>query len=216
MSVFAHGPKSGPLASPPPCGEGQGWGSGGASSAVDTHCPTPTPNPSPQGGGESRGIAEHVIRQAAAGMLAFGLTLASAVPTHAVEPDEMLKDPALEARARTVSAELRCLVCQNESIDESHAPLAHDIRMLVRQRLEAGDSNQQVVDYLVARYGQFILLKPPFEAQTLLLWGTPLLVIVAGGIAIAVAARRRPTRDPARPLTDTERRKLEELVGPPA
>jgi cytochrome c-type biogenesis protein CcmH len=144
------------------------------------------------------------------------LALALVAPAHAVEPDEMLKDPALEARARTVSTELRCLVCQNESIDESHAPLAHDIRVLVRQRLEAGDTNQQVVDFLVSRYGQFILLKPPFEVQTLLLWGTPLLVLVAGGVAIAAAARRRPARDPARPLTDTERRKLDELVGPSA
>ena len=125
----------------------------------------------------------------------------------------MLKDPALEVRARAVSAELRCLVCQNESIDESHAPLAHDIRMLVRQRLEAGDSNAQVRDYLVARYGEFILLKPPFEPQTLLLWGTPLLVLALGGIAVAFAARRKPTRDPARPLSDSEQRKLDELLG---
>ena len=160
-------------------------------------------------------------RRAAPGWLrvmasALWLALALAAPAHAVEPEEMLKDPVLEARARTVSTELRCLVCQNESIDESHAPLAHDIRVLVRQRLEAGDTNKQVIDYLVGRYGQFILLKPPFEAQTLLLWGTPLLVIVAGGLAIAFAARRRPTRDPARPLSETERRKLDELLGPSA
>ena len=149
-------------------------------------------------------------------VLALLCALALGGVARAVEPDEILKDPALEARARTVSAELRCLVCQNESIDESHAPLAHDIRMLVRQRLEAGDTNQQVVDYLVSRYGQFILLKPPFELQTLLLWGTPLLVILAGGIAIAFAARRRPARDPARPLSEGEQRKLDELLGPSA
>ena len=205
--------QSGLLASPPPCGEGQGWGSGRASPAADAHGPTPTPDPSPQGGGGSRGVVAQALRQVAAGLcLAFAL----AAPAHAVEPDEMLKDPMLEARARTVSAELRCLVCQNESIDESHAPLAHDIRMLVRQRLEAGDSNQQVLDGLVARYGQFILLKPPFEPQTLLLWGAPLLVVVAGGLAIWFAARNRSTRDPARPLSETEQRKLDELLGPSA
>ena len=167
------------------------------------------PPPPFHGGGSAR-----LVSRAAMGLVVLGMLLAA--PAHAVEPDEILKDPALEARARTVSAELRCLVCQNESIDESHAPLAHDIRILVRQRLEAGDTNQQVVDYLVSRYGEFILLKPPFEVQTLLLWGTPLLVIVAGGIAIAFAARRRPARDPARPLSETEQRKLDELLGPSA
>ena len=166
------------------------------------------PPPSLHGGGYARRIS-----RAARSLVALGL-LVTAAPAHAVEPEEMLKDPALEARARTVSTELRCLVCQNESIDESHAPLAHDIRVLVRQRLEAGDTNQQVVDYLVSRYGQFILLKPPFEPQTLLLWGTPLLVIVAGVTAIAFAARRRPARDPARPLSEVEQRKLDELLGP--
>ena len=145
--------------------------------------------------------------------IALALALGLAGAAHAVEPGEMLKDPALEARARQVSADLRCLVCQNESIDESHAPLAHDIRVLVRQRLEAGESNAQVRDYLVARYGQFILLKPPFEPQTLLLWGTPLLVLALGGIAMAFAARRRPTRDPARPLSESEQRRLDELLG---
>ncbi len=126
----------------------------------------------------------------------------------------MLKDPALESRARDVSTGLRCLVCQNESIDESHADLARDIRLLVRQRLLAGDSNSQIKDYLVARYGQFILLKPPFETQTLLLWGTPLIVLVLGGIGIAFAVRGRkaPTRDPARPLSEAEQRRLEELL----
>ncbi|MBE7219429.1 MAG: cytochrome c-type biogenesis protein CcmH [Caulobacteraceae bacterium] len=145
--------------------------------------------------------------------LALILGLALAGTARAVEPGEMLKDPALEARARVVSAELRCLVCQNESIDESHAALAHDIRVLVRQRIEAGDTNAQVRAYLVARYGQFILLKPPVERQTLLLWGTPVLVLVLGGLAIAAAARRRPARDPARPLSEAERSRLDELVG---
>ena len=176
-----------------------------AAAAPSTACGGPPPPL--HGGGYARRVWS-----VASGLVALGLLVAA--PAHAVEPDEMLKDPALEARARTVSAELRCLVCQNESIDESHAPLAHDIRILVRQRLEAGDTNQQVVDGLVARYGEFILLKPPFELQTLLLWGTPLLVIVAGGVAIAFAARRRPVRGPARPLSESERRKLDELLDP--
>ena len=146
---------------------------------------------------------------------AAALGLALVMPARAVEPGEMLKDPTLEARAREVSAGLRCLVCQNESIDESHADLARDIRLLVRQRLEAGDTNGQVKDYLVARYGQFILLKPPFETQTLLLWGTPFIVLVLGGIGIAFAtrSRRMPTRDPARPLSEAEQRRLDELLA---
>ena len=148
------------------------------------------------------------------GSVALLLLLALAAPAHAVEPGEMLKSPALESRARDVSTGLRCLVCQNESIDESHADLARDIRLLVRQRLLAGDSNSQVSDYLVARYGQFILLKPPFETQTLLLWGTPVIVLVVGGIGIAFAVRGRkaPMRDPARPLSEAERMRLDELL----
>ncbi len=145
----------------------------------------------------------------------LALAVAFAAPAHAVEPGEMLKDPGLEARARNVSEGLRCLVCQNESIDESHADLARDIRLLVRQRLLAGDSNGQIRDYLVARYGQFILLKPPFETQTLLLWGTPLIVLVLGGIGIAFATRGRKVlaRDPARPLSEAEQRRLDELLA---
>jgi cytochrome c-type biogenesis protein CcmH len=108
---------------------------------------------------------------------------------------------------------LRCLVCQNESIDDSHAALARDIRLLVRQRLQAGDTNAQVTDYLVSRYGQFILLRPPIEPATLLLWGTPLIVLLLGGGAMVFAARRRPTGDPARPLSDAERRRLDDVLA---
>lgn len=136
-----------------------------------------------------------------------------AVPAHAVEPGEMLKDPVLEARARKLSEGLRCLVCQNESIDESHADLARDIRLIVRQRLEAGDTDAQVRDYLVARYGQFILLTPPFEAQTVLLWGTPLIVLVLGGGAIFLVSRRRGRPDAARPLDTDEQGRLDEILG---
>ena len=132
----------------------------------------------------------------------------------AVRPDEMLKDPALEARARHISEELRCMVCQNQSIDDSEAALAHDLRVLVRQRLEAGDSDRQVLDFLVARYGDFVLLKPPFKLDTLLLWGLPPLALLAGLAGIAVMARRRkmPSEAP-QPLTPQEQEKVATLVG---
>jgi cytochrome c-type biogenesis protein CcmH len=109
----------------------------------------------------------------------------------AVEPNEMLADPALEGRARALSRELRCMVCQNQSIDDSAAPLAHDLRVLVRERLKAGDNDRQVLDFLVARYGEFVLLKPRFEWQTALLWLTPLAVLIIGAIAVIAAIRRR-------------------------
>ena len=129
------------------------------------------------------------------GLAAIGLffALLGAGAAHAVTPDEMLKDPALEARARALSTELRCMVCQNQSIDDSEAPLAKDLRLLVRERLANGDSDRQVMNFLVARYGNFVLLRPPFEWQTLLLWGLPPLALVAGMIGLIVAARRRPT-----------------------
>ena len=129
----------------------------------------------------------------------FAVVLLAALCTasaHAVEPSERLADPALEARARALSKELRCLVCQNQSIDESNADLAHDLRVLLRQRLVAGDSDRQVLDYLTARYGVFVLLDPPFSPMTWVLWLTPpLLVFGAGGLLLLRARRRRP--DPA-------------------
>jgi cytochrome c-type biogenesis protein CcmH len=109
----------------------------------------------------------------------------------AVEPDEMLADPGLEQRARALSRELRCMVCQNQSIDDSAAPLARDLRLLVRERLKAGDGDQQVLDFLVARYGEFVLLKPRFEWQTALLWITPFAVLMLGATAMVVAVRRQ-------------------------
>ena len=126
-------------------------------------------------------------------LLAAALLNAIGVPASwAVEPSERLSDPALEAHARIISQELRCLVCQNESIDESNAELAHDLRLLVRRRLVAGDTDQQVLNYIVARYGVFVLLNPPFEPMTWLLWlGPPALVLGAGAILLLRVSRRR-------------------------
>jgi cytochrome c-type biogenesis protein CcmH len=124
-------------------------------------------------------------------MAIFLLLLLAFSPAHAVQPDEQLADAGLEARARGISAELRCLVCQNQSIDDSSAPLARDLRILVRERLEAGDSDSEVQDYLVARYGDFILLKPRFAVYTLILWLTPLAVLLMGAI-VAFWRFRRP------------------------
>jgi len=115
-----------------------------------------------------------------------------ATPAFAVQPDEMLPDPKLEARARELSRELRCMVCQNQSIDDSDASLARDIRVLVRERLTKGDSDRQVIEYLTARYGEFILLKPRFELQTALLWLMPAAFVVIGGLFLIVLARRQP------------------------
>ncbi|MEW6436681.1 MAG: cytochrome c-type biogenesis protein [Pseudomonadota bacterium] len=134
---------------------------------------------------------------------------------HAVEPEEMLSDPKLEARARVISAGLRCLVCQNESIDDSNAALAHDIRVLVRERLLAGDSDQQIRDFLVSRYGNFVLLKPPFEPGTYLLWLTPLLLLLGGGGAIFWNTRRKAAPTPAAELTAGEKARLAAIVTPP-
>jgi cytochrome c-type biogenesis protein CcmH len=140
--------------------------------------------------------------------------LAAASPSFAVQPDEVLGNPALESRARTLSRELRCMVCQNQSIDDSDAPLARDLRLLVRERLTAGDSDAQVLDFLTARYGQFVLLKPRFGWDTALLWGAPAGVLLAGALAIVVSLRRRKDPSaPSQPLTDDETRRLKELAG---
>ncbi len=142
------------------------------------------------------------------------LVLLAPLAALAVEPDEILGDATLEARARALSRELRCMVCQNESIDESHAELARDLRLLVRERLTAGDSDEDIRAFLVQRYGDFILLKPPFKLATWLLWGAPFLVLAAGGGAIIFAVRRRPSSlDSIEPLSQSERAKLEDLLG---
>jgi len=143
------------------------------------------------------------------------LLLCLAMPAFAVQPDEMLSDAALEARARGLSAQLRCMVCQNQSIDDSDADLARDLRILVRERLTAGDSDQEVIDFVVARYGEFVLLKPAFSARNALLWATPVLLLLVGGGFMLLRARsnRKPSSQP--PLTPEEEARLAELDNRP-
>src|ERR1700760_3243530 len=131
------------------------------------------------------------MRRMMAAFVAWMLLAAPAV--HAVQPDEIMSDPVKEARARDLSRELRCMVCQNQSIDDSEAPLARDLRLLVRERIAAGDSDSQVLDFLVARYGQFVLLKPRFERQTMLLWLLAPMLLIGGGLALWINSRRRKT-----------------------
>jgi cytochrome c-type biogenesis protein CcmH len=133
-----------------------------------------------------------------------------ATPAFAVQPDEVMKDSALEARARALSSELRCMVCQNQSIDDSDAPLARDIRLLIRQRIAGGESNDAVRSYLVSRYGDFILLKPPFKPETALLWLAAPLTLLAGVAAILLSRRRAPAATEA--LTEEEEAQLAALT----
>jgi cytochrome c-type biogenesis protein CcmH len=147
--------------------------------------------------------------------IACVLALLGLSAAHAVLPDEVMSDPAREARARNLSRELRCMVCQNQSIDDSEAPLARDLRLLVRERIAAGDSDGQVVDFLVARYGEFVLLKPRFERQTLLLWLVPPLLLIGGGLALWLHIRRRFGRESVAavaPLTADEEARLSALL----
>lgn len=123
--------------------------------------------------------------------LAIALMMLASLPALAVQPDEILPDPAMEARARNLSRELRCMVCQNQSIDDSDAPLARDLRILVRDRLKAGDSDRQVIEFLTARYGDFVLLNPRFTWRTALLWALPVMVLLAGGLGLIALFRRR-------------------------
>jgi cytochrome c-type biogenesis protein CcmH len=139
------------------------------------------------------------------------LTLLLCGAALAVKPDEVLADSALEARARTLSEELRCMVCQNQSIDESDADLARDLRVLVRQRLVAGDTDQQVIDYIVSRYGEFVLLKPRFSLRNALLWSTPVLLLLVGGVFIVINARSRRSTTAA--LSTEEQAALDKILG---
>jgi cytochrome c-type biogenesis protein CcmH len=149
-----------------------------------------------------------------AGLVLLLLLLGWPPAAQAVQPDEMLSDPQLEARARALSRELRCMVCQNQSIDDSEAPLARDLRILVRERLRAGDSDPQVLNFLVARYGEFVLLRPPFEWHTAVLWLSPLVVLLAGGFSLLFLARKRgaPPAVPAT-LSAAEQERLAQLTG---
>ena len=142
-------------------------------------------------------------------ILLLSIVVAGLAPSlaWAVQPDEVLPDPKLEARARAISAGLRCLVCQNQSIDDSNAELARDLRLLVRERLNLSESDEQIRAFLVKRYGDFILLKPPLDLDTALLWGMPPLVLVAGGIALLFGLRRLRST-PAVPLSQAERDRL--------
>ncbi len=158
------------------------------------------------GRGEVRGRG-FCLRLAALLFLLFPLA------AHAVTPSEMLADPALEARARAIATELRCLVCQNQSIDDSDASLAKDLRVLVREKLKEGMSDAQVRDFIHARYGDFVLLRPPMKPGTLLLWSAPLIAVLAGAAAVWISARRRSglAAAPARALTEEERARLKAL-----
>jgi len=144
--------------------------------------------------------------------LLLGLTLLSMAPAFAVRPDEMLPDPALEARARDISKEIRCVVCQSENIDDSDADIAHDLRVLIREQLVAGKSDDQIRAFLVARYGDFVLLRPPFKAKTLVLWLGPFALLLIAGAGVALFYRRRRQIEAA-PLTEAERAKLDALLA---
>jgi cytochrome c-type biogenesis protein CcmH len=143
--------------------------------------------------------------------------LIAAAPSWAVMPDEVLRDPLLEARARTLSQELRCVVCQNQSIDDSNAPLAHDLRVLLRDRIASGDSDQQALDFIVQRYGNFVLLKPPIQLNTFLLWIGPLLILLLASVAFGRYVRRSEsngrTEEPSLPLSDRELERIEAILN---
>ncbi len=149
------------------------------------------------------------------GFLAVSLLVAGVTALWAVEPSEILDDPALEARARALSKDLRCLICQNQSIDDSNAGLAKDLRVLVRERLVAGDSDDQVITYLVDRYGDYVLLDPPMKPETWLLWYGPFIVFGLGtiGMVVYLSKRRRPTADTPMPLDAAERAELDALLS---
>ena len=149
-------------------------------------------------------------------MLSALLALFCTVPVQAVTPNEMLNDTALEARAREISQHVRCVVCQNQSIDDSSAPLAHDLRILVRDRLTSGDSDAQALDYIVARYGNFVLLKPPFQFDTLFLWLGPFVFLLLAGLALVRVIRRQdalPAGEASPELSPDERRRLDALTN---
>ncbi|MCV9997723.1 cytochrome c-type biogenesis protein CcmH [Pararhizobium sp. YC-54] len=145
-------------------------------------------------------------------LLVIVFLLLSFSPAFAVNPDEVLADPAQEARARALSAQLRCMVCQNQSIDDSNAELAKDLRLLVRERITNGDSDEAVIAYVVSRYGEFVLLTPRFEGKTLILWGAPVVLLLAGAAAMLVAIRRRTGKATGTALSADEQARLDAVL----
>ncbi|MCD1263962.1 cytochrome c-type biogenesis protein CcmH [Shinella sumterensis] len=145
-------------------------------------------------------------------LLVAAAFLLAAFPAFAVNPDEVLSDPALEARARALSAQLRCMVCQNQSIDDSNAELARDLRLLVRERLTNGDSDEAVINYVVSRYGEFVLLNPRLRGETLLLWGAPIVLFLAGAAAMVLFVRKRGGKPTGTPLSDAEKAELDRAL----
>jgi cytochrome c-type biogenesis protein CcmH len=187
-----------------------GGGLGRGNSTARASGKGPLPNPPPLTG---EGIASTRRTWRAWRFALIALALGTSQPAVAVQPDEILKDAGLEARARALSHELRCMVCQNQSIDDSDAPLARDLRVLVRERLTSGDSDSEVLDFLVARYGEFVLLKPRLTWHNALLWLTPAAALVAGAIAMFAAIRRRRAVPlAAAPLSADEERRLAEVI----
>ena len=146
-------------------------------------------------------------------LAALGLLLALSAPVLAVQPDEMLPDPKQEQRARALSAELRCLVCQNQSIDDSDAQLARDLRLIVRERIKAGDSDSQIITFLVDRYGEFVLLKPRFGWHTLILWAGPFAILLMGGFVLWRQAQRKAVPVAEKPLSPEEQAALRQALG---
>jgi len=149
-------------------------------------------------------------------ILTITLLFTSLPQAHAVQPDEILSDPVLEARARELSGQMRCLVCQNQSIDDSDAPLAKDLRLLIRERLVQGETNEQVVSYLVSRYGEFVLLKPRLNASTALLWGGPFAILLIGGLIIFMRRRKGSMlAEPEQALSEDEQSSLRKVLKEP-
>jgi cytochrome c-type biogenesis protein CcmH len=192
-----------PSPTPPHKGEGLDWpalvsqfGQGGATGFL------------PSCGGDGRQARGGAIARF---LLALFLVL-NPIPAFAVNPDEVLKDPALEHRARQISTQLRCMVCQNQSIDDSNAELAKDLRVLVRERLSDGDTDGQVIDYIVSRYGEFVLLNPRLSAKTVILWAMPIGLIIAGALALLVFIRSRPGRASVEALSAEEQARIDDLL----